>query len=212
VDGGSEANQSLELIGAADRRITLDEAFLRRFFEVVPDADELRAGIEVVAAATFGEGDASSEAADSYGEAGDSHGEAADGTPSEPAPTPARIAAMAQRGGVAASAVRPEREYLRLADLTTRAEQYRDAEEDATAGAATPFECGRVYGARWRLRATELAVRGVRDEHPVIPRLIDAELLAYADARGVNTWGPEEIKHAVRNGFWAALRRDDAAP
>jgi hypothetical protein len=98
------------------------------------------------------------------------------------------------------------REFLRLSDLTTREERYRDDEEDAAAAGANPFDVGRTYGSRWRMRATTLAVDEVRAIEPQIPRLIDAELLAYADRRGVDTWGPEEIKHAVRNGFWAALR------
>jgi hypothetical protein len=98
------------------------------------------------------------------------------------------------------------REFLRLSDLTTREERYRDDEEDASAAGDNPFDVGRTYGSRWRMRATTLAVDEVRGLEPQIPRLIDAELLAYADRRGVDTWGPEEIKHAVRNGFWAALR------
>jgi hypothetical protein len=128
-------------------------------------------------------------------------------------PSPAAVAAIAHRPSPAllapasSASTRPvERDFLRLSDLTTREERYRDSEEDAAHPSATPFEVGRTYGQRWRERATTLAVSAVAALEPQIPRLIDAELLGYAERRGVNTWGPEEIKHAVRSGFWAALR------
>jgi uncharacterized LabA/DUF88 family protein len=235
VDGGGENNQSLELIGAADRRITLDETFLRQFFEVVPDAEEGRAGVEAVVAATLLNGDhadaGSEPTAVDHGpgngsallDGGESSepegqpvsvGDAGTEPEARPAiPTPAAVAAIAHRPESAAphaatssATAVVERDFLRLSDLTTREERYRDSEEDAAHQAATPFEVGRTYGARWRERATTLAVSAVAAQEPQIPRLIDAELLAYAERRGVNTWGPEEIKHAVRNGFWAALR------
>jgi uncharacterized LabA/DUF88 family protein len=236
VDGGGEHNQSLELIGAADRRLTLDEAFLRQFFSVVPDAEEGRAGVSAVVAATRAAGPADGqasadeaalaadavEAADTSAdgeEAGDElvvvegDVEVVPGEPEAPhAPSPADVAAVAHRPtpallGANGAVSRPmEREYLRLSDLTTREERYRDSEEDAALHGASPFDVGRTYGTRWRKRATTLAVDGVVGAEPQIPRLIDAELLSYAERRGIDTWGPEEIKHAVRNGFWAALR------
>lgn len=235
IDGGGENNQSLELIGAADRRVTLDETFLRRFFDVVPDQDEMRAGVEAVVAATLngsaGSGGPVPEAAASMtgavaqpdGVRADDDAESPDeGSPKEapepraptPAiPTPAVVATRVHRpspplqeGDVVGTRRPEEREYLRLSDLTTREERYRDAEADAAHAGAAPFEIGRTFGARWRERATAFAVEGVKHLEPQIPRLIDAELLAYAERRGMNTWGPEEIKHAVRNGFWAALR------
>jgi uncharacterized LabA/DUF88 family protein len=66
VDGGSESNQSLELIGAADRRLMLDEVFLRQFLEVVPDPVEGRAGVEAVVAATLAGAPASSNGSSGY--------------------------------------------------------------------------------------------------------------------------------------------------
>jgi uncharacterized LabA/DUF88 family protein len=225
VDGGGENNQSLELIGAADRRIVLDAAFLRRFFDVVPDPGEMRAGVEEVVAATLhggphaAAGDTAPVETVSVDSAADSESEAAGPAPTEqppaprPVPSPAQVAAVAHRPSPAlvesdaAPVRRPEeREYLRLSDLTTREERYRDAEADAAQIGQAPFEVGRTFGARWRERATAFAVDGIRGLEPQIPRAIDAELLAYAERRGANTWGPDEIKHAVRNGFWAALR------
>lgn len=239
IDGGGENNQSLELIGAADRRIVLDAAFLRRFFDVVPDPDEMRAGVEEVVAATVhgstsngaGSNGAGASGADSIPDSPAAPTQPDDEPPAStdtdvddpvpaggvpatlPAPSPARVAAVAHRpspallGGDNAPTRSPEeREYLRLSDLTTREERYRDSEADAGQPGAAPFEIGRTFGARWRERATAFAVDGLRGIEPHIPRTIDAELLAYAERRGAKTWGPDEIKHAVRNGFWAALR------
>jgi uncharacterized LabA/DUF88 family protein len=217
IDGGGENNQSLELIGAADRRIVLDAAFLRRFFDVVPDPDEMRAGVEHVVAATLqGATAAPTDAVPAPTAATDDVVPVPQDEPAadvRPVPSPAQVAAVAHRPTPALTdadsgpARRPEeREYLRLSDLTTREERYRDAEADAAQHGAAPFEIGRTFGTRWRERATAFAVDGLRGIEPQIPRTIDAELLAYAERRGANTWGPEEIKHAVRNGFWAALR------
>lgn len=248
VDGAGEQNQSLELIGAADRKQTLDAGFLRRFFEVVPDAAEASAGIAVVVAARNGTtgapvanqapvGDPDSPNANrlplvaaaakttggptTVGVDGSSEELEANG----PArPTPAVIAAQGPRpttdtppptsepvyssGPERTGYVRApsEREYLRLSELTTRAEQYKDREEDSASSSVDPFELGRTYATRWRLRATPFALAGVIASAPSIPRAIDAELLTYAERRGANTWGPEEVKFAVREGFWSALR------
>lgn len=230
VDGGGENNQSLELIGAADRRVTLDETFLRRFLDVVPDAEEMRAGVEAVVAATLngsaeirpdGEAQTSPTPVVANGAptglaqeaAPTAAGDVPEVGASEaiPDPTPTVANAPAPRPspalfGPGVARAPDEREYLRLSDLTTREERYRDAEADAAHVGATPFDVGRTYGDRWRERATGFAVEGMNDSEPLIPRLIDAELLAYAERRGVKTRGPDEIKHAVRNGFWTALR------
>jgi hypothetical protein len=99
-----------------------------------------------------------------------------------------------------------EDRLLRLSDISTREERARDETEDAAAkGEVTALEAGRTYGARWKLRATVEMQAGITASKPLIPRKVDAELLGYADARGVDTWHDEHAKHQVREGFWAAL-------
>jgi hypothetical protein len=99
-----------------------------------------------------------------------------------------------------------EDKLLRLSDISTREERARDESEDGAAKqAVTASEAGRTYGERWRLRATVEMQASIAASKPLIPRRVDAELLGYADARGVDTWHDEQAKHQVREGFWAAL-------
>lgn len=107
----------------------------------------------------------------------------------------------------------PDYGFYRLSDLTTQAEQYADAAEDAS----TPFDAisvGRTYARRWLSRATSEAATMLALEYPTIPRAIDAELLRYAVARGVDTWSSDTDKFAVRQGFWSVVRLGvpEAAP
>jgi uncharacterized LabA/DUF88 family protein len=224
VDSPPESsNQSLELIMAADRRRVLDADFLRAVYTVFPDPAELAAGVAAVAAATAAGGADASAAPEGT--------EAADATTEDAAfhvPTPAEIAALHRQppvpskpepsrllftssGGRSGYVHGPgEDRVLRLSDVSTREERARDdAEDQAVKTATTALEAGRMYGVRWRLRATDEMRAGMVATEPVIPRRMDAELLGYADARGVDTWHDERAKHEVRDGFWAAVR--DAA-
>lgn len=101
----------------------------------------------------------------------------------------------------------PDYGYYRLSDLTTQAEQFADAAEDAR----TSFDAitvGKVYARRWRSRATLESAAMLALNYPTIPRTVDAELLRYALARGVDTWLSETDKHQVRHGFWSVLREE----
>lgn len=105
----------------------------------------------------------------------------------------------------------PGAAFHRLSDLTTQAEQDGDAEEDA----GIPFDAigvGRVYARRWLLRATPEAATLLVAEYPNIPRSLDSELLRFALARGVDTWGSETDKFAVRQGFWSVFRQQTGQP
>lgn len=99
----------------------------------------------------------------------------------------------------------PDYAFYRLSDLTTQAEQYEDAAEDART-AFDAISVGRTYARRWLSRATSEAAAMLALEYPAIPRTIDAELLRYAVARGVDTWTSETDKFAVRQAFWAGVR------
>lgn len=220
VDSPPESsNQSLELIMAADRRRVLAADFLRAVYTVFPDPAELAAGVAAVAAAT---------AATAAPEQTEATAPTVDDV-APPVPTPAEIAAL-HRQPPAPGRPEPSRllftssgrrsgyvhgpgedRVLRLSDVSTREERARDdAEDQAVRTTTTAYEAGRTYGVRWRLRATDEMCAGLVGSKPVIPRRMDAELLGYADARGVDTWHDERAKHEVRDGFWSALV--DAAP
>lgn len=222
VDSPPESsNQSLELIMAADRRRVLDTDFLRGVYTVFPDPAELAAGVAEVAAA-------SDHVHEVGGDASADPGAGAVAGPSgddliQHVPTPAEIAAIHKpatpsklvpsrllftSSGRGSGYVHgpDEDKSLRLSDVSTREERARDdADDRAVTSHLTGLDVGRAYGSRWRLRATEELRAGLLAAKPYIPRRIDAELLGYADARGVDTWHDERAKHDVREGFWAAL-------
>ena len=105
----------------------------------------------------------------------------------------------------------PDYSFHRLSDITTQAEQFADAAEDA-ATAFDAFTVGKVYARRWLSRATAEAAAMLALEYPTIPRTIDAELLRYAVARGIDTWTSETDKFAVRQAFWSVVRSAPAEP
>lgn len=217
VDSPPESsNQSLELIMAADRRRVLDAAFLRALYTVFPDPAELAAGVAKVAAANDRE--AAPGAAVSEGQpVGVPHVP----TPAEIAalhkhpppskPVPSRLLFTSTGRGSGYVDEAPADQLLRLSDVSTREERARDdAEDRAVKTTVTAREAGRTYGNRWRLRATEEMRAGLVASKPSIPRRVDAELLGYADARGVDTWHDEQAKHDIRDGFWSAV--NESAP
>lgn len=66
---------------------------------------------------------------------------------------------------------------------------------------------GRKFAEDWLRGAEERIVDNVRGQHPRIPGGLDAELMESAE----NALGPavreiQEVRHAVRGGFWAAVR------
>ncbi len=140
-----------------------------------------------------------------------------------PRPSPAALAhlrrATAPAGppspnaGVPAGAAGPAPaarvEVLTLAELSTQRQKWKDNEEDSTSQLAQPYDVGRRFGARWASRASAHMLEAARSARPVLPPVIDRELLKFAVARGVDTWDDDENRHAVRAGAWRAL--DDVA-
>ena len=213
------SNQSLELIMAADRRRVLDAEFLRALYTVFPDPAEVAAGVAEVAAAserTVGDAATEESAADPHvetphvptpAEVAALHKPAA---PSKPVPSRLLFTSTGRGSGYVLGPA--EDQLLRLSDVSTREERARDdAEDGAVTTAVRARDAGRTYGDRWRLRATEEMRAGLQASRPLIPRRIDAELLGYADARGIDTWHDEHAKHEVREGFWSALGQADSA-
>jgi uncharacterized LabA/DUF88 family protein len=213
VDSPPErSNQSLELIMAADRRRVLDADFLRAVYTVFPDPAELAAGVAEVAAASERAVDEDEPEAEPTTERPESHiPTPADlatlhkpATPGKPVPSRLLFTSSGRSSGYV-HADEDDR-LLRLSDVSTREERARDdAEDRAAPGPISAGDAGRTYGERWRLRATDEMRAGLIAGRPHIPRRIDAELLGYADFRGVDTWRDERAKHGVRDGFWAAV-------
>jgi hypothetical protein len=121
-----------------------------------------------------------------------------------PKPEPSRLlfTSSGSRSGYVHG--RDEDRLLRLSDVSTREERARDEAEDRGVE-VDAHAAGRTYGARWRIRSTDEMRAVLVASKPLIPRRLDAELLSYADGRGIDTWHDERAKHEVRDGFWAAL-------
>ena len=203
------SNQSLELIMAADRRRVLDADFLRTVHTVLPDPAELAAGVaEVAAAAARGEQGEPEPVEEVIGNApAPSPADLAArrrAAPMPPKPEPSRLlfTSSGSRSGYVHG--RDEDRLLRLSDVSTREERARDEAEDRGVE-VDAHAAGRMYGARWRIRSTDEMRAVLVASKPLIPRRMDAELLSYADGRGIDTWHDERAKHEVRDGFWAAL-------
>lgn len=205
------SNQSLELIMAADRRRVLDGDFLRAVYTVLPDPAELAAGVAEVAAAAEREAGAEAEPlVDEVETETPSTPSPADlaarrrqpPAPAKPEPSRLLFTSSGSRSGYVHA--RDEDRLLRLSDVSTREERARDEAEDHGVE-VDAFGAGRTYGTRWRIRSTDEMRAVLLAAKPLIPRRLDAELLGYADGRGVDTWHDERAKHAVRDGFWAGL-------
>ena len=207
VDSPPESsNQSLELIMAADRRRVLGVDFLRALYTVFPDPAELAAGVAEVAAASDRPAVPADEAVAPPHVPSPAELAALHKPPSVPREVPSRLLFTSTGRGSGYVHDSPAEQLLRLSDMSTREERARDdAEDGAAAAAVTAAEAGRTYGGRWRLRATVEMRAQLVASRPVIPRRLDAELLGYADARGVDTWHDGQAKHDVRDGFWSAI-------
>lgn len=80
--------------------------------------------------------------------------------------------------------------------------------ENAVEEGTDPYEIGRQYGLRWGRRVhPEQYGRLAEELSARVPASIDPELLHYAEQLGVDTWGDENDKNAVRDGFRSAVRQ-----
>src|SRR5699024_6186326 len=126
--------------------------------------------------------------------------------PSRPMPSAVLPAAGNSAGGaVAAGGANSGMLFPRLYEITSRAQEWRDNEEDATSVVGEPYEVGYVYGTRWSHRVRREQHDALAEDRPQIPRHVDGDLLRYAERVGVDTWENEEAKRAVRHGFWKAV-------
>lgn len=117
--------------------------------------------------------------------------------PTRPGPPPA-TPPPAHSGGAGV-------QFPRLYEITSRAQEWRDNEDDATTVVGEPYEVGYVYGTRWSNRVRRVQHNALAEDRPQIPRHVDGDLLRYAERIGVDTWENEEAKRAVRHGFWKAV-------
>ena len=184
-------NQSQELIAAVDRRYVLTRDWISRYIDV----------------AASGIGDTPvHEDGDSPAE-DQSPAPAAVGARPTPMdmpsrPMPSAVLPLAGNGPAGASSGVL---FPRLYEVTTRAQEWRDNENDATSVVGEPYEVGYVYGTRWSHRVRGELHDALAEDRPQIPRHVDGDLLRYAERVGVDTWENEEAKRAVRHGFWKAV-------
>ncbi len=65
---------------------------------------------------------------------------------------------------------------------------------------------GRRFAESWVREADDRRVDAVRDQVPQIPGALDAQLMEEADAAlGVSLRNHRQLRHAVRDGFWAVV-------
>lgn len=178
-------NQSPELIAAVDRRYVLSRDWISQYIEVPSGAEHV--------GRLDGDGSATRQPVPA----------AAAARPS-PMDMPARPTPTGYGSGQSGAAF----QFSRLYELTTRAQEWRDNEDDATTVIGEPYEVGYVYGTRWSHRVYRQQHDALGRDRPQIPRHVDGDLLRYAERIGVDTWENEEAKRAVRHGFWRAV--DDA--
>lgn len=181
-------NQSPELIAAVDRRHVLTRDWISQYIDVSGGAENgAQPGWEVSQPrlAVPGVSMARPSPMD---------------MPTRPGPPPS-MPAPGPSGGANV-------QFPRLYEITSRAQEWRDNEDDATTVVGEPYEVGYVYGTRWSHRVRRVQHDALAEDRPQIPRHVDGDLLRYAERIGVDTWENEEAKRAVRHGFWRAV--DDA--
>lgn len=195
----SDYNQSLELIAAVDKSMTLSEEWLKPYVWVKPPAG---------------------------GYADDAACEPAKhGGPGEHA-KPAQMAQMAHKAFPSPLDMPPRvlhptespktplanSRFPKLWQVTSPTQRFLDAEENKSMGRAEPIDVGRAYVARWMARATEAERRRLTDWTATwtwVPHDLDPDLLRFANDLGIDTWEAElePIKHELRAGFLDGLKK-----
>jgi uncharacterized LabA/DUF88 family protein len=96
-----------------------------------------------------------------------------------------------------------------LGEVTGRAQQWQDREEDMTSVSGEPTEVGRVYARRWAARVSEAQLAALRTAYPRVPRQLDGELLRYAARFNLLTGQDDRIdqdaRYMIRDGFWREI-------
>src|SRR5699024_1866279 len=177
-------NQSPELIAAVDRRYVLTRDWISQYIGVSSSTDGDQPTWET------------SPYRGTQGSVTVTRPSPMD-MPTRPGPPPAMPAPGIGGGG--------NMQFPRLHEITSRAQEWRDNEDDATTVVGEPYEVGYVYGTRWSQRVRSAQHSALAADRPQIPRHVDGDLLRYAERIGVDTWENEEAKRAVRHGFWKAV-------
>lgn len=199
----SDYNQSLELIAAVDKSMTLSEEWLKPYVWVKPQAGYAEdAGCEPAKPGSPGE-----------------HAKPAHKAFPSPLDMPQRVLHPTESPKTPLANSR----FPKLWQVTSPTQRFLDAEENKSMGRAEPIDVGRAYVARWMARATEAERRRLTDWTATwtwVPHDLDPDLLRFANDLGIDTWEAElePIKHELRAGFldglkkWREQQGDVAAP
>jgi len=200
----SDYNQSLELIAAVDKSMTLSEEWLKPYVWVKPPPPGYAedAGCEPAKPGSPGE-----------------HAKPAHKAFPSPLDMPPRVLHPTESPKTPLANSR----FPKLWQVTSPTQRFLDAEENKSMGRAEPIDVGRAYVARWMARATEAERRRLTDWTATwtwVPHDLDPDLLRFANDLGIDTWEAElePIKHELRAGFldglkkWREQQGDVAAP
>ena len=188
----SDYNQSLELIAAVDKSMTLSEEWLKPYVWVkppVPPGED--AACEPAKPGTPGE-----------------HAKPAHKAFPSPLDMPQRVLHPTESPKTPLANSR----FPKLWQVTSPTQRFLDAEENKSMGRADPIDVGRAYVARWMARATEAERRRLTDWTATwtwVPHDLDPDLLRFANDLGIDTWEAElePIKHELRAGFLDGLKK-----
>ena len=86
-------------------------------------------------------------------------------------------------------------------------------EYNAVTPSRAPAEVGGEYAGRWLRLADRSEIERIKARrNPAhggnIPRVLDADLLAFGEDHGLDTWGPAYVKLNLRQGFWQGIAAD----
>ncbi|ACU74599.1 protein of unknown function DUF88 [Catenulispora acidiphila DSM 44928] len=188
----SDYNQSLELIAAVDKSMTLSEEWLKPYVWVkVPIGHGEDPGCEPAKLGAHGE-----------------HAKPAHKAFPSPLDMPPRVLHPTESPKTPLANSR----FPKLWQVTSPTQRFLDAEENKSFGRAEPIDVGRAYVARWMARATEAERRRLTDWTATwtwVPHDLDPDLLRFANDLGIDTWEAElePIKHELRAGFLDGLKK-----
>ncbi|MEY9861990.1 uncharacterized LabA/DUF88 family protein [Catenulispora sp. GAS73] len=187
----SDYNQSLELIAAVDKSMTLSEEWLKPYVWVKPQPG-------------MGDNAGCEPTKTGPGE----HAKPAHKVFPSPLDMPPRVLHPTESPKTPLANSR----FPKLWQVTSPTQRFLDAEENKSFGRADPIDVGRAYVARWMARATEAERRRLTDWTATwtwVPHDLDPDLLRFANDLGIDTWEAElePIKHELRAGFLDGLKK-----
>ncbi|MBS2537765.1 NYN domain-containing protein [Catenulispora sp. NF23] len=189
----SDYNQSLELIAAVDKSMTLSEEWLKPY-------------VWVKNAPVYGD-------EPGYGPPKPDVGVGEHAKPAHKAfPSPLDMPQRLLHPTESPKTPLANSRFPKLWQVTSPTQRFLDAEENKSMGRAEPIDVGRAYVARWMARATEAERRRLTDWTATwtwVPHDLDPDLLRFANDLGIDTWEAElePIKHELRAGFLDGLKK-----